>query len=104
MYNTSRRKFLRVRRGCQAFQRKGLTSGEVRGTSGKSGELPGSSEGKNVYTKGVFSSENQSASTGKKQVWCITKKLVFKGKEGNNIYTKEPPRRLWGSPSRCIGV
>ena len=28
---------MRVRRGCQASQRKGLTSGEVRGTS----ELPG---------------------------------------------------------------
>ena len=40
--------------------------------------------GKKVYTEGVFSSENLSAPTGKKQVWCIglvyTKKPVFKGK------------------------
>ena len=33
-----------------------------------------------------------------------TKKLVFKGKEGKYIYTKEPSRCLWGTPSRSIGV
>ena len=33
MVATNQRKFLRVRRGCQASQRKGLTSGEVRETS-----------------------------------------------------------------------
>ena len=32
---------MRVRRGCQASQRKGLTSGEVRELPGKFGELPG---------------------------------------------------------------
>ena len=40
-------------------------------------------EAKNVYTKGVFSTENASASTGRKEVWCIPKSLfslVFKGK------------------------
>ena len=36
--------------------------------------------GKKVYTKGVFSSENSSASTGKKKGLVYTKKLVFKGK------------------------
>ena len=35
------RKFWRVRRGGQASQRKGLTSGEVRELPGKSGQLPG---------------------------------------------------------------
>ena len=35
---------MRVRRGCQASQRKGLTTGEVWGTSGEvAGELPGKS-------------------------------------------------------------
>ena len=37
------RKFLWVRRGCQASQRKGVTSGEVQEPPGKSGELPGKS-------------------------------------------------------------
>ena len=35
------RKFLCVISGCQASQREELTSGEVQGTFGKSGELPG---------------------------------------------------------------
>ena len=35
--------------------------------------------GKKVYTKGVFSSESSSASTGKKRGLVYTKKLVFKG-------------------------
>ena len=35
--------------------------------------------GKKVYTKGVFSSENSSASTSKKRGLVYTKKLVFKG-------------------------
>ena len=38
----NQRKFLRVRRGCQASQRKGLTSGEVRELPGKFGEVWGS--------------------------------------------------------------
>ena len=33
-----------------------------------------------LYTKCAFSSENSSASTGKKEVWCIPN--MFKGKEG----------------------
>ena len=64
------------------------------------------SEGKK-YT-GVFSSENSSASTGKKQVWCIPKSLFSREKrrdrEGKYIYTKEASRCLWGTPSRSIGV
>ena len=40
---TNQRKFLRVKRGCQASQKKGLTSGEVRAPPGKFGELPGKS-------------------------------------------------------------
>ena len=36
--------------------------------------------GKKVYTKGVFSSENSSASTGKRRGLVYTKELVFKGK------------------------
>ena len=38
------------------------------------------SEGKQVYTKGAFSSENSSATTGKKRGLVYTKNLVFKGK------------------------
>ena len=37
------RKFLRVRRGCQVSQRKGLTSGKSGKLPGKSGDLPGKS-------------------------------------------------------------
>ena len=39
----SQRKFLRVRRGCQASQRQGWPPGESRKLPGKSGELPGKS-------------------------------------------------------------
>ena len=64
--------------------------------------------GQKVYTKGVFSSENSSASTGKNRFGVYTKKLVFKGKrrdrEGKYIYTKEASRCLWGTPSHSIGV
>ena len=38
--NSYQRKFLRVKRGCQASQNKGVTSGEIRETSG---EVPGTS-------------------------------------------------------------
>ena len=58
----NQRKFLWVKRGCQASQKKGLTSGEVRGTSrevwwtpGKSGKLPG-----NLCTDAEFHSERTS--------------------------------------------
>ena len=60
--------------------------------------------GKKVYTKGVFSSENSSATTGKKEVWCIPKTLFSREKEGKYVYTKAPSRCLWGTPSRSIGV
>ena len=36
---------------------------------------------KKVYTKGVFSSENSSASTGKIEAWCIPKTL-FRDRKG----------------------
>ena len=39
-----------------------------------------------------------------KEVWCILKSLFSREKEGKYIYTKEPSRRLWGTPSRSIGV
>ena len=48
------RKFLRVRGGCQASQRKGLTSGEVRGTSG------------NPWIAGKFHSERTSGEVAEK--------------------------------------
>ena len=35
-----------------------------------------------VYTKSGFSSENSSASTGKKEVWCIPKSLFSREKKG----------------------
>ena len=46
--------------------------------------------GKEVYTKGVFSSENSSASTGKKEVWCMPKSLFSRGHEGVYIYIYTP--------------
>ena len=42
---------------------------------------PNLSEGKKEHTKGVFSSENSSASTGKKEVWFIPKSLFSREKE-----------------------
>ena len=56
------------------------------------------------YTpKRVFSSENLSASTGKKQVWCIPKMLVFKGKRrkinihqrGFKVFVGDPFAQYW---------
>ena len=44
------------------------------------------SEGK-ICTKGVFSSENTFASTGKKQVWCVPKSLFSREKEGQRRRT-----------------
>ena len=62
------RKFLRVRRGCQASQRKGLTSGEVRELPGKSGELPGKSGELpgNPWTAVKFHSERTSGEVAEK--------------------------------------
>ena len=64
----NQRKFLRVRRGCQASQRKGLTSGEVRELPGKFGELPGKS-GKlpgNLWIAVEFHSERTSGEVAEK--------------------------------------
>ena len=61
-------KFLRVGRGCQASQRKGLTSGEVRELPGKLGELPGKF-GKlpgNLWIAGRFHSERTSGKVAEK--------------------------------------
>ena len=57
-----------------------------------------------IYTKGVFSSENSSASTGKKEVWCIPKKLVFKGKRKENTYTPKSLQGACGGPLRAVLV
>ena len=56
------------------------------------------SERKKVYTKGVFSSENSSASTGKKGVLVYTKKLVFKGKEGKMHIHQRASKVFVGDP------
>ena len=57
------------------------------------------SEGKKVYTKGVFSSENSSASTGKKEAWCMPKSLFWREnfKRREKTYT---PKSL---PGVCGG-
>ena len=65
------------------------------------------SEAKNrgeIYTKGVFSSENLSAPTGKKRGLMYTQKFLFKGKEEKKHIHKEPFRCLWGASSHSIGV
>ena len=59
-----------------------------------------SSEGKNVYTKGVFSSENSSASTGKKEVWCIPKSLFSREKKERKTYTPKSLQGVCGGPLR----
>ena len=46
--------------------------------------------GEKVSTKGVFSSENSSTSTGRKEVWYIPKSLFQGEKKETHIYTKEP--------------
>ena len=92
------------RRGSEVFQ------GRKRGAQ-QTGRVPRGSAGgrrfinrreKGIHHKGVFSSENSSASTGKKEVWCIPKSLFSREKEGKYIYTKEPSRCLWGTQYWCI--
>ena len=60
-FGISQRKFLWVRRGCQASQRKGLTSGEVGELPGKFGELPG-----NLWIAVKFHSERTSGEVAEK--------------------------------------
>ena len=70
------------------------------------------SEGKNVYTKGVLSSENSSASTSKREVWCIPKRLHSKGKRKKKkereiyiyIYTPKSLQGTLGSSGPATGV
>ena len=54
--------------------------------------------GKKVYIKGVFSSENSSASTGKKR-FGVYPKACFQGKKKENTYT---PKRLQGVCERTL--
>ena len=62
-----------------------------------------SSEGKKVYTKGVFSSENASASTGNKEVWCIPKSSFSREKK-ENTYTPKSLQGVFGGPLRAVLV
>ena len=73
------------------FPRQGFWGPQIAFSGEDEVDMLGSGE---VYTKGVFSSENSSAPTGKNS----------REKEGKYIYTKEPSRCLWGTPSCSIGV
>ena len=54
--------------------------------------------GKKVYTKGVFSSENSSASTGKREVWCIPKSL-FSREKGRKMHIRQSAFKVFvGDP------
>ena len=57
--------------------------------------------GSKVYTKGVFSSENSSASTSKKEVWCIPKSLFSREKKENTYTAKSLQGGRWG-PLRAV--
>ena len=60
-----------------------------------------------IKTKGVFQlwKTQVPQQAKKKEVWCIPKKLVFKGKRRKKTYTpKEPSRCLWGDPVRAALV
>ena len=59
--------------------------------------------GKKFFTKGVFSSENSSASTGKREVWCIPKSLFSREKE-ENTYTPKSLQGVCGGPLRAVLV
>ena len=56
------------------------------------------------YSKGVFRSENSSASTGKREVWCIPKSLFSREKRGKHIHTKEPSRGVCVCVCMCVWV
>ena len=58
---------------------------------------------KTVYTKGVFSSENSSASTGKKRGLVYTKKPVSREKK-ENTYTPKSLQGVCGGPLRAALV
>ena len=60
--------------------------------------------GKKVYTKGVFSSENPSASTGKNEVWCVPKSLSSREKEKEYTYTPKSLQGVCGGPLRAVLV
>ena len=53
--------------------------------------------------KGVFSSENTNASTGKKEVWCIPKSLLSREKKGKTYTPKSLPG-VCGRPLRTALV
>ena len=54
-----------------------------------------------AYTKGVFSSENSSASTGKTEVWCIPKSLFSREKK-EKTYTPKSLPGVCGGPLRRV--
>ena len=74
-------------------------------TNPDSGEWPPEQtfRGKKVYTKGVFSSENSSASTSQKRGLACTKKLVFYGKRRKihihqrvfKVFVGDPSAQYW---------
>ena len=59
--------------------------------------------GEKVYTKVVFSSENSSSSTGKREVWCIPKSLFSREKK-ENTYTPKRLQGVCGGPLRGVLV
>ena len=59
--------------------------------------------GKKVYTKGVFSSENSSASTGKKR-FGVYQKACFQGKRKEITYTPKSLQGVCGGPLRAALV
>ena len=61
-----------------------------------------SSEGRKVYTKGVFSSENSSASAGKKR-FGVYQKARLQGKK-KEIHIHQRAFKVFVTRSRSIGV
>ena len=59
--------------------------------------------GKKVYTKGVFSSENPSVSTVKKEFWCIPKSL-FSREKRRKIHIRQRAFKVFVGTPRAILV
>ena len=93
--SVSQRKFLWVRRGCQASQRKGLTSGEVWGTSGEVWGTSGESLGNFWGSSGLLLSSTVRELPGKSP-------KNFRGSSGNfrgSPGTSQKLRGAWPPPS-----
>ena len=80
-----------------------IGSATVGSTSSQLRIFPRNQGGK-AFTRGVFSSEKPSASTGQKRDLGIPKLLVLRERRGNCMYTKEPSRCLQGISPHSIGV